>query len=78
MSVFLPNGKNFIRKCLHSKYVQVFFTAINSYSWISAPHSLVAIFNMCHCTGLHRCKKAVIVVEMCAAVRPGLSAARVL
>lgn len=29
MSVFLPNGKNFIRKCLHSKYVQVFFTAIN-------------------------------------------------
>lgn len=30
MSVFLPNGKNFIRKCLHSKYVQVFFTAINT------------------------------------------------
>lgn len=28
-----------------------------SYSWISAPGSLVAIFNVCHCTRLYRLKK---------------------
>lgn len=30
MHVFLPNGKDLIRKCLPFEYVQVFFTAINT------------------------------------------------
>lgn len=59
MSVFLPNGKNLIRKCLHSKYIRVFFTAVSMVIHISAPSSLTAVINICHCTRLQRFKKAV-------------------
>lgn len=41
MSVFLPNGKNLIRKCLHSKYIWVFFTAVSMviYGFLLPAHS---------------------------------------
>lgn len=77
MSVFFTKRKEFYQE-MSPLQIHPGFLYCNqySYSWISAPSSLVAIFNICHCTGLHRCKKVVIVVQMCAAVRPGLNTAR--
>lgn len=49
-----------------------------SYSWISSPSSLVAIFNICHCTRLHLLRTLFIVVQMCVAMRSVLYAARAL
>lgn len=79
MSAFLPNGKNFIRKCLHSKYVQVFFTAINTvihgfllpaHLWLYLTYVIVR--------GYIVLRKLFIVVQTCVAMRPVLYIAGVL
>lgn len=79
MSAFLPNGKNFIRKCLHSKYVQVFFTAINTvihgfllpaHLWLYLTYVIVL--------GYIVLRKLFIVVQTCVVMRPVLYIAGVL
>lgn len=73
MSVFLPNGRNFIRKCLHSKHAQVFFTAINTvihgfllpaHLWLYLTYVIVL--------GYSALRALFIVVQMCAAMRAAL------
>lgn len=77
MSVFFTKWKEFHQE-MSPLQIRPGFLYCNqySYSWISAPSSLMAIFNICHCTGLRRFKKVVVVVQMCAAVRPALNTAR--
>lgn len=79
MSAFLPNGKNFIRKCLHSKYVQVFFTAINTviHGFLLPAHSLLYLTYVI-VLGYVVLRNLFIVVQMCVAMRPVLYTARVL
>jgi len=73
MPVFLPNGKNFIRKCLHSKYVKVFFTAINTviHGFLLPAHSWLYL-TFVVVLGYIVLRTLFIVVQMCVAMRPVL------
>jgi len=69
MSVSLPNGKNFIRRCLHSEHIQVFFTAINTviHGSLLAAH-LWLYLTYVIAPGYSALRALVVVVQMCAAM----------